>query len=174
MSGKLTSKKLVRVENYRSKDGVRAHVFHSTLGGDDIVVIEADTVGGDDAEVMLNVAEVASLRDWLAQALEAPAPTQPPCPSHSHPSCPLCNPDKTVPELNRATQPPPAALTEQQLVAVLEHIAPDDDPKFAARNVFEVAASLAVTNSEGRAWYCGHGSWHVAEIAVALCGCERP
>lgn len=33
-----------------------------------------------------------------------------PCPSHSHPSCPVCNPNKTVPELNRASQPPSDAL----------------------------------------------------------------
>ena len=33
-----------------------------------------------------------------------------PCPSHAHPSCPLCNPDKTVPELNRAAQQPGNAL----------------------------------------------------------------
>lgn len=65
------SKKLTQVEDYRSKDGVRAHVFPSRLGGDDIVVIEADTAAGDDAEVVLNVAEVASLRDWLTSALPA-------------------------------------------------------------------------------------------------------
>lgn len=35
-------------------------------------------------------------------ALAAPVGRDAPCPSHAHPSCPLCNPDKTVPELNRA------------------------------------------------------------------------
>jgi hypothetical protein len=65
------SKKLSRIEPYRSKDGVRAHVFPSRLGGDDIVIIEADTAAGENAEVVLNVAEVASLRDWLSKASPA-------------------------------------------------------------------------------------------------------
>ncbi|MGQ0834979.1 MAG: hypothetical protein ACT4O5_08700 [Gammaproteobacteria bacterium] len=74
------SKKLNKAEDYRSKDGVRAHVFASRLGGDDIVVIKANTAAGDDAEVVLNVSEVASLRDWLTSAL--PASALEPTPRH--------------------------------------------------------------------------------------------
>lgn len=45
-------------------------------------------------------------------ALLSLIPAHEPCPSHSHPSCPLCNPSKTVPELNRASPPPLAGLNK--------------------------------------------------------------
>lgn len=79
MVEQVPSKKLTMVADYRGKDGVRAHIVATPLGGDDIVVIEADTVGGDEAEVVLSVAEVESLRDWLTSMLPASAlePAQP-------------------------------------------------------------------------------------------------
>lgn len=76
MAANLSSKQcLALIENFRSPDGVRAHVFKSNLGGDAIVVIEADTAGGDEAEVTLNVSEVMALHAWLGRALGSPAET---------------------------------------------------------------------------------------------------
>lgn len=69
MDNKSSNLKLTKIDQFRSRDGVRAQVYVSGLGGDPIVVIEADTVGGDPAEVTLNVKEAAALHAWLGRAL---------------------------------------------------------------------------------------------------------
>ena len=57
------------IEPFGSKDGVRAEVYISKLGGKPVVVIEADTGSGEDAEVVLNVREAHDLMLWLQCAL---------------------------------------------------------------------------------------------------------
>lgn len=61
------------IEPFRSKDGIRAEVYKSKLGGKPVVVIESDSGRGEDAEVVLNVREAHDLMLWLQCALELPA-----------------------------------------------------------------------------------------------------
>ena len=83
------------IEPLRSKDGVRAEVYKSSLGGAGAVIIEADTATGDDAEVTLSAREAHDLMLWLQCALSCdsaaeaacncrplPEPPQDTCPIH--------------------------------------------------------------------------------------------
>lgn len=55
-------------EPFRSGD-IRAEHIKYSFGGDPIVVIEADTAMGSDAEVVLNMAEAKALHEWLGRVV---------------------------------------------------------------------------------------------------------